>query len=245
MEQSSNSNSSPERVWAVSEIPATAGNVVGASMKIDVAATGFAVYILEARKGQERTPLSSVLVPPGETVAVLDATRLVRAHAAGQIDEVFLIRKPVDSPDRANRSGSGPNVQTDKINGVRLSTIVAPERRSRVRDILRGDRDPDIAQAPNAAQLPGKFGVKAYPNPFNPVTTIQVALPATADVDVTVYNVRGQRVKTLHSGKMKPGYNDLKWRGRDNRDNPVASGIYFYRVKAGTNLHTGKLMLLK
>ncbi len=238
-------DNSQEHVWSVSEIPGMQEAVLEASLKVEVSVSSPTVFTLEARKGRERTVYSSVIVQPGATVAVLDATGLVRAHATGKIDEVFLTRKSIGFPEGVDRPATASTVQSDKVAGVTLASVVAPERRSRVRDILRGDeQDSDIAQS-NSPSLPGKFGVKAYPNPFNPVTTIQVALPIASDVDVTVYNVKGQRVKTIHSGAMKPGYNALKWHGRDQRDNPVASGVYFYRVTSGTNVHTGKLMLLK
>lgn len=89
-----------------------------------------------------------------------------------------------------------------------------------------------------------------YPNPFNPETTIPFRIPDAAIIRLDIYNVLGQRVKTLLDGRFKPGTHTVVWDGRDQQGNAVASGIYFLRFDAKTvrseqYVKTGKMMLIK
>jgi hypothetical protein len=86
---------------------------------------------------------------------------------------------------------------------------------------------------------------QSYPNPFNPSTTIEFALPEAADVKLTIYNALGQEVTTLVSENLKPGEYHLQWNGKDASGNPLSSGVYFYRLTAGSFTQTRKMMLLK
>jgi Peptidase family C25/Propeptide_C25/FlgD Ig-like domain/Carboxypeptidase regulatory-like domain len=85
-----------------------------------------------------------------------------------------------------------------------------------------------------------------YPNPFNPSTTIKFALKENSQVNLEIYNVKGQKVKTLVNNKMDAGIHQVVWNGMDNKGKHVSSGIYFYRMKAGVN-YTGthKIIMLK
>ncbi len=69
-----------------------------------------------------------------------------------------------------------------------------------------------------------------HPNPFNPMTVIRFALPTTQDVELSVFDVRGQRVRTLVHGTMPAGHHEVTWQGRDEGGRQVASGTYFYRL---------------
>ena len=83
-----------------------------------------------------------------------------------------------------------------------------------------------------------------YPNPFNPQTTIEFALPEPVDVKLEVYNVLGQRVITLMDRGLEPAEYQVVWDGRNSEGNQVASGIYFYRLKAGRFVKTRKMILI-
>ncbi|MBN2356152.1 T9SS type A sorting domain-containing protein, partial [candidate division KSB1 bacterium] len=84
-----------------------------------------------------------------------------------------------------------------------------------------------------------------YPNPFNPTTTIQYALPGDAQVKLVIFNVLGQKVKTLVDQKQKAGYQTVNWDGRDESGNIVGSGIYLFHIEAGEFATTRKMMMLK
>lgn len=82
-----------------------------------------------------------------------------------------------------------------------------------------------------------------YPNPFNPSTSISFTAPRDGNVNVTVYNTKGQIVKELLNQNMSSGHHNIVWTGTDNANNSVSSGIYFVRIKQD-NLVTNKKMIL-
>lgn len=97
-----------------------------------------------------------------------------------------------------------------------------------------------------AAQMPTKFSVSQnYPNPFNPTTEIQYALPHASNVSIKIYNMLGQEIKTLVSGEKSAGNYTVQWNGDNNFGAKVSSGAYIYRVIAGNNVVTKKMILLK
>ncbi len=79
-----------------------------------------------------------------------------------------------------------------------------------------------------------------YPNPFNPSTTIRYGLPSRAHVTLAVFNTLGQQVATLIQGEQKAGYHEVRFDG-----STLPSGIYFYRIQAGTFTDTKKLLLVR
>jgi len=94
--------------------------------------------------------------------------------------------------------------------------------------------------------LPQRLALDAnYPNPFNPKTTIRFDLPQAGDVDLSVYDITGRRVATLHRGELPAGRHELSWLGRDQAGRQVASGLYVYRLETGGEILTRKMTLLK
>ena len=79
-----------------------------------------------------------------------------------------------------------------------------------------------------------------YPNPFNPETTIKYAVPKTVNVELKVFDILGREVKTLVNETKNPGYYEVQLNA-----NNLASGVYFYRLKAGEYNKTDKMLLLK
>ena len=119
-------------------------------------------------------------------------------------------------------------------------------------DGLEGDEveitisDPGAAKAviqtrPEAFSLADNF-----PNPFNPATTIKYALPQAADVELTVYNVVGQPVRTLVAEYQSAGRYAVEWDATSDSGHSLSSGLYFYRLQAGgAFLEVKKMLLLK
>lgn len=95
--------------------------------------------------------------------------------------------------------------------------------------------------------LPTVFALSQnYPNPFNPSTTIEYSLPKAADVRLTIYNVVGQKVATVVDQKQVAGSYSIQWNGRDQFGQLVSSGIYFYRIEAGSEfIKIKKMIFLK
>jgi len=98
----------------------------------------------------------------------------------------------------------------------------------------------DDPESPAVTELKGN-----YPNPFNPQTTISFSLKEAAPVKVLVYNLKGQLVRTLVDESKASGNHKLVFDGRDNQGNPLASGVYFYKMQTGKYSNTRKMILMK
>jgi flagellar hook assembly protein FlgD len=84
-----------------------------------------------------------------------------------------------------------------------------------------------------------------YPNPFNPQTQIKFEIPYASNVDLSVYNILGVKVKTLYSGQKPPGTFVFKWDGKNENDQLVSGGVYIYQLKTEKDIQMRKMILLK
>jgi flagellar hook assembly protein FlgD len=86
-----------------------------------------------------------------------------------------------------------------------------------------------------------------YPNPFNPETRIDFEIPKTEKVKLVIYNTLGKEVKTLLDDELQDGKYSTTWNGKDDMNNKVSSGIYFYHLTFGNNMQsiTKKLIIIK
>ena len=84
-----------------------------------------------------------------------------------------------------------------------------------------------------------------YPNPFNPQTTILLSIPEENKVILSIYNIKGQKVKILIDEVLSAGQHSVVWDGRDSNGNRVGSGIYLYRLQTGSEEQVRKMLLLK
>ena len=84
-----------------------------------------------------------------------------------------------------------------------------------------------------------------FPNPFNPVTSISYSLPEAVHVNLEIYNVLSQKVRTLVDEPQLAGYKAIQWDGRGDHGRELAGGIYFYRLEAGKYSSSKKLLLSK
>jgi hypothetical protein len=98
----------------------------------------------------------------------------------------------------------------------------------------------------NQEEVPRTFSLsQSYPNPFNPSCEIRYGLPKDARVKLVIYNMLGQRVRTLVDEHQGAGFNTVTWYGRDDYGRAVTSGVYVYRIHAGEFSETRKMVLLK
>ena len=98
----------------------------------------------------------------------------------------------------------------------------------------------------NRVYIPEEFSLKQnYPNPFNPKTTIRFSLPKDSNVELFVYDVNGKIVKEFINTSMQPGNYKVVWDGTNQSGVLVGSGIYFYRIKAGSFIASQKMIFLK
>ena len=94
--------------------------------------------------------------------------------------------------------------------------------------------------------IPNKFALaQNYPNPFNPTTDIAFSLDKSAEVNLSIYNMLGQKVRTLVNGTRPSGMHVLQWDGRDENGRNLATGIYLYTLTSGSTSITKKMALMK
>ncbi|WP_456424465.1 S8 family serine peptidase [Rhodocaloribacter sp.] len=98
-----------------------------------------------------------------------------------------------------------------------------------------------VTATETGGDLPATYELRQnYPNPFNPVTTVPFALPEAATVELTVFDVMGRRVATLVSGRLPAGEHTAVWDA-----GPYASGVYVYRLRAGSFTETRRMVVMK
>jgi hypothetical protein len=112
-------------------------------------------------------------------------------------------------------------------------------------DALEFDFNPTPVAKPKK-ELPATFSLSQnHPNPFNPSTIIEYALPQDAEVNLVIYNILGQKVKILVNEFQTAGFKSVEWDGMDSRGNVTATGIYFFKLRAGDFTQTKKMVMLK
>jgi len=95
-------------------------------------------------------------------------------------------------------------------------------------------------------EMPANFVLlQNVPNPFNPETDIRFELPQASQVELKIYNMLGQAVRTLVNRPFGAGYHSIRWNGADDAGNQVASGVYIYRMRAGEFTAIKRLVLTK
>jgi hypothetical protein len=103
-----------------------------------------------------------------------------------------------------------------------------------------------VLKVTGAGALPKEFALGAnYPNPFNPSTKFQIALPADAYVEVAVFDILGRKVATLVNDVVPAGYQTIEWNGVTDERAPAMTGVYFVRMVSGTFNKIQKIMLMK
>ncbi|MDP8201896.1 MAG: T9SS type A sorting domain-containing protein [Candidatus Tenebribacter burtonii] len=88
-----------------------------------------------------------------------------------------------------------------------------------------------------------KYYLSNYPNPFNPTTTISFSILEESKIELFIYNVKGQKIKTLLNDQISAGEHSIVWNGEDDNNKPVSSGVYLYRLRSDEGVLTSKKML--
>ena len=168
-------------------------------------------------------------------------------HMTGGINE-----ESASNADVSTYAGIGP---VDISAGDSISFGIAVFAASSIYELeyvageLRGFWDthfPEELGNENEAILPNVFALhQNYPNPFNPATSIRYDIPVMSNVQVDVYSLLGQKVKTLVRGAHQPGFHAVQWNGTNDMGSPVASGMYICRIQADRFSAVKKLILMK
>jgi subtilase family protein/MAM domain-containing protein meprin/A5/mu/flagellar hook capping protein FlgD len=94
--------------------------------------------------------------------------------------------------------------------------------------------------------LPKNFVLKnAYPNPFNPFANIRYGLPKASEVNITIFDITGRKIKTLINSSQEAGWYDLNWNGTNEQNNKVSSGMYLYKMTARNFNSVKKILLIR
>ena len=84
-----------------------------------------------------------------------------------------------------------------------------------------------------------------YPNPFNPSTTIEYEIPNSSDVNVSIFDIRGQIVKELLNERQTEGVHKVTWNGTNQNQEQVASGVYIYTIQYGDQRQSNRMIFMK
>ena len=142
--------------------------------------------------------------------------------------------------DAATPSANAYSTGNSSVQIANISASSSTMHADFIVTITAGTDDPGGGTLPVSPRL-----AQNYPNPFNPSTTIRLATPVEGPVKLEVYNVVGQLVRTLVDGSLPWGESEVVWDARDAGGHPVAAGVYLYKLTAGGQVQSRKMVLLK
>ena len=160
------------------------------------------------------------------------------------VDLVFLEKKKTDGTLKIAMAGSEPVFDSGEIIKLTFQKL-AEEAGIKIKAVIVNETE--ITASPEIeSQLPDHYDLNQnYPNPFNSETIIKYQLPEDSHVEVSIYNVLGQRVRRLVYEDKKGGYYRVSWNGRNDSGVSVASGLYIVKMKARNFFKTRKMIYLR
>jgi hypothetical protein len=210
------------------------GEVVDVPLLVDLAQTSFRLGAVTASLQWDSTQLAFRGFLPGASEGFADPVVNVQKTAAGKL--LFASINALGTGAQANVFTLRLEARTDiaQWRGLTLDLITLASAESfidllpLVERVVTGVKAAEIAE-----NLPARFALaQNVPNPFNPATTIRYELARASAVVLAIYNLAGQKIKTLEEGYKPAGRYSISWEGKDARGNLGASGIYFYRLEA-------------
>lgn len=170
--------------------------------------------------------------------------------------EIKTPNAPIDSVYLDQNEGSGDWILLGRYQlpaGAVIEVKVSDTGASTAGDVLRADaikvalfQEISSVDELAAGDVPADFELlQNYPNPFNPATTIEYHIPQTAQVQLAIFDAMGKRVRNLVEAQQQPGRHRIAWDARNEAGAPVASGVYFYRMRAGEFVDQKKMILLQ
>lgn len=173
-------------------------------------------------------------------------------HAQAQVQDLVIqdeTLSAIETFEAINSITAGPNVTISNTGDVTFRTktteLVPPfviDQGGQLKIIA--DLTVDIES--ESSEIPTDFVVhQNYPNPFSTTTRIDYALPQAERVEIAVYNIVGQKVRTFVAENQGVGRHSVVWDGTDDAGTRVTSGVYYYKVTAGEFTLTRSLLLIK
>jgi hypothetical protein len=212
---------------------------------------GYSEYLLNIDETIEVNTFEMTLSPSGDSVELIiyewDTTgicykkwgelsptpTIITSHSVGDFLPFSLVRVKVDgNPYGDYMSDPSGWITFDYTDGFPSDTLIFEAY------VIVGIEE-EITRKPKTFVL-----YPAYPNPFNFITGIRYNLAKDVSVELAIYNTLGAKIRTLVKDKQRPAYHRIYWDGTDDSGKRVASGVYFYRLKAGNFSQTRKLLLL-
>ena len=165
-----------------------------------------------------------------------------------QPDQVSLFYKPVDSSSTDwNEINISPNTVSYQISSLEENEEYVAKLGVYFDDIyLESNYQTINLSTYNSEESTLEIGalLKCYPNPFNPTTTIYYSLSEDSKVDISIYNIKGQKVKILVNESLLPGVHQTIWNSTDDNDKLVSSGVYLYKLTVNGKVEAVKRCLL-
>ncbi|RQW08521.1 MAG: T9SS C-terminal target domain-containing protein [Calditrichaeota bacterium] len=196
-------------------------------------------------------PVTNIFVSPEDRAYLATYTDGVMVY--NLTDRQFL-------RDNSNSLPGGPGVAFDAQNNIYVchfdldSLYVYSPDLEKLEAYLVGDGPVSVAVYDpfptgidiGKPEFPGDFHLYPnFPNPFNPKTSVRFQISTMSDIFVDIINLRGQQVKTLLEGCVKPGTYTIKWDGTNDHEAPVASGVYLLRLSNGNQQQVQKIQLVR
>jgi hypothetical protein len=186
----------------------------------------------------------------------IDIYGLELVMTSGQSSQVEIINKIQNMQIYSDQSGNEITMAMLDLHGIGIiprgeRVVLEVDGQVFIKSALSADESANaiafsIANKDAFSSLPREFALdQNHPNPFNPVTMIGFSLPQACDVSLDIFNIAGQKVASLVNGMLEAGNHNIEWDSRGSDGQPLASGIYFYRLRAGEFIDTKKMMLLK
>jgi hypothetical protein len=234
---------------AVKQSPATDLSALNKITIIDAAGRQQSLYI-----GDEtlvREPLSFYELPPAAPGfdARYTSSRMVETYPAN-LEKNGVYEYPV----AINEASYPVTIQWNTVKAAGRSLVLSSADGKLGNTVMNGSgavrlRDASIKSVVLRladVQVPTKYALgQNYPNPFNPTTKFEIAIPRTAQVTVSIYDVLGRQITTLMNGQQGAGYYTMEWDGRDARGLNAPTGIYFIRMLSDEFNQSQKIMLMK
>ncbi|MCP4633372.1 MAG: T9SS type A sorting domain-containing protein, partial [candidate division Zixibacteria bacterium] len=111
---------------------------------------------------------------------------------------------------------------------------------------INGTATPTSVDNPTEPVLPADYALgQNYPNPFNPSTRIDYSVPVNSNINIEVFNIIGQKVKTLVDGNAVAGNHSVTWNGTSENGSKVSSGVYFYRLSVEDEVFVKRMTFTK
>lgn len=133
--------------------------------------------------------------------------------------------------------------------GIRIHLVTFPgsgEAWIHYIHLIKSDHTVSVFENPSGKKIPNSFELNnPFPNPTNGGTRIEFDIKEKTDIEISIYNILGQKIKSINKGTLSPGNYFLTWDGTDTNGNSVATGTYYFDINNGTERKTKKSLILR